>query len=62
MNASVNQDTCIGCALCANVCPGVFRMEDEKAIVYRDSILQEDRECARKSAEECPVQAITLTA
>ena len=60
MKAFVNPDTCIGCTLCVQTCSEVFKMRSDKAVAYKESLLQEVHECARKAAEECPVQAITL--
>ncbi len=53
----VNQQACIGCGLCASLCPDTFQMnEDYKAEV----IAQTDKKCASKAADNCPVQAITI--
>ena len=37
MNAHVNSN-CIGCGLCASVCPDVFMMTDEGTAAARDEI------------------------
>ncbi len=53
---SVDQNKCIGCGLCAGVCPAVFQMNaDGKSEV----IAQVDEACARNAAASCPVNAIT---
>jgi len=55
---TVDQDTCIGDAICASLCPDVFEMNDEgKAVAIVDTT---DLECAKEAAEACPVAAITL--
>ena len=33
MKAIVDEETCIGCGLCAETCPEVFEMVDDKAHV-----------------------------
>jgi len=33
MRATVDEETCIGCGLCAETCPEVFEMNDEKVRV-----------------------------
>ena len=60
MKAIVDPDICIGCGLCADTCPGVYRMEGDKAVTCVDLIPAEQHECARKGAEECPVEAIKI--
>jgi ferredoxin len=34
MKAKVDPDLCIGCTLCVQTSPEVFRMEEDKAIVH----------------------------
>ena len=52
----VNQDTCIGCGLCASICSEVFRMNDDnKAEVFSDKNLP----CVEEAIDSCPVDAIS---
>lgn len=60
MKATVDPDVCIGCGLCADTCPGVYRMEADKAVAYCDVVPKDQEECARKGAEDCPVEAIKI--
>lgn len=61
MRAIVDAETCIGCALCTQVCPEVFKMNDDKAVAYLDPVPQElvDK-CAQAANDQCPVSAITV--
>ena len=61
MKAIVDQDTCIGCGLCEGICPEVFKMEDDKAIVKNDPVPQSEKENCEKAMESCPVQAIQIS-
>lgn len=57
MSIKVNQETCVGCGMCVNMCPDVFSLnEDNKAY----AISQENTECAKNAASRCPVNAITV--
>jgi ferredoxin len=60
MKAIINKDICIGCTLCAQNCPGVFRMEGDKAVVFIDPVPADSEDCSRLAAESCPVSAIIL--
>lgn len=62
MKAIVDCDLCIGCGLCEESCPEVFRVVDEGcALVLVESPGHEQYECIREAAEVCPTEAITLT-
>ncbi len=60
MKAKVDQDTCIGCALCAQICPEVFRMEGDKAVVFVAIVPKKVEDACKEAADECPVTAITI--
>ena len=61
MRATVDQDGCIACGLCASICPEVFRMTDEgPSEVYEDPIPESAEEQAVEAQENCPVSVITV--
>ena len=52
----VDQNTCIGCGLCAGMCPDIFVMNaDGKS----EAISQDNVGAAKEAAAACPVNAIT---
>ncbi|MEW6170164.1 MAG: ferredoxin [Candidatus Omnitrophota bacterium] len=60
MKAKVDPDICIGCGLCVNTCPDVFKMEDDKAVAYVAIVPNQVENSCRQAADECPVTAIIL--
>ncbi len=60
MKARVESDICIGCTLCVQTCPQVFRMEGEKAVAYVDVVSKDAEDTCRQAADECPVTAIII--
>jgi ferredoxin len=60
MKAIVDEETCIGCGLCAETCPEVFEMEDDKARTKVDEVPEDASETCREAAKDCPVEAITI--
>lgn len=61
MRAHVDKDLCIGCGLCADICPEVFSMDDDgTAIAIDGEIAETDLDSAQEAKEQCPVDAITI--
>jgi len=53
----VDQETCIGCGVCADMVPDVFEMQDGKSIVINAQGAEYDE--VQEAVESCPVEAIT---
>ena len=60
MKAIVNEDTCIGCGLCESVCPEVFKMNGDKAVVYTNPVPAQAEAACKQAVNECPVTAISV--
>ena len=54
----VNQDVCIGCGTCAQMCPNVFQIDENG----KSKVIAEDcGDCnCQEVIESCPVSAISF--
>ncbi len=61
MKAYVERNGCIGCGLCSDTCPAVFRMDAEGLAEAYTSPVPKEAEIAAKDAEAgCPVSVIFI--
>lgn len=61
MRPIVDEDICIGCGSCEEICPSVFHVLDGISKVI-DPEGCEFQDCCEAAEENCPVKAITLVA
>ena len=60
MKCRVDPNLCTGDEICVQVCPEVFEMEDDKAIVKMDEIPEDLQDSVREAADSCPSEAIII--
>ena len=60
MKVTVDEDTCTGCGACVSICPDVFDMEGDVAVVKDPAAVAGDEAGCRDAAESCPVEAIAI--
>lgn len=53
----VDQNKCIGCGLCAGMCPDTFQMNLSGKSEVTNA---QENDCAIRALEACPVEAISL--
>ncbi|MCX7990816.1 MAG: ferredoxin [Proteobacteria bacterium] len=60
MKVFVNEDTCIGCGLCADTCPDIFEVIEDKAVVKISEVPENYEELVKEAKDNCPVDAISI--
>ena len=61
MKVKIDADACIGCGLCVSTCPEVYKMEDDKAVVYVSIVPKNVEDTCKKAADDCPVTVISVS-
>ncbi len=62
MSLKVDQDKCISCGTCVNICPEIFAFNDNgKAEILTDSTeeIKKSESKIKEAIENCPVEAIS---
>lgn len=58
--AIIDEELCIACGQCEDICPEVFEIEDQTVTIISDDITDETKDACYEAAETCPVNAITI--
>ena len=62
MNAFIDQDGCIACGQCYDVCPEVFSAGDNGiAFVVQEQVPKDQEESARTAEQGCRTSVISLS-
>ncbi len=57
----IDQDECLGCEACVEICPSVFSLDEDegKAYVNEDADVDAEAEGVDEAISSCPVECIT---
>jgi ferredoxin len=57
LNVHIDTSECIGCGACVDVCPAVFRLNDDAVceLVREDAT---DLQCVQEAIDTCPVECL----
>lgn len=61
MKATVDNNLCVGCGLCVELCPSVFAMQGSLAVVQAEPATPDAQSTCRDARDQCPVCAISLS-
>ena len=54
----IDEEECLGCESCVEICPDVFEMNDDEIAVVKDGA-DGDAECVDEAIASCPGECIT---
>lgn len=60
MKATVDKNGCIACGICVNLCPEVFRWDDNGLAEVYSGITPATESTAAQSRDGCPVSVISI--
>jgi ferredoxin len=60
VRATIDERKCSGYGICAELCPEVFKLDDEGFAHVEGPVPEEHLEAAREAEHECPEEAITV--
>jgi ferredoxin len=59
----INKPACCGYGVCADICPDVYKLDDNGMVYVDDPIVPDGMEAlAQEGADACPQAALTLVA
>lgn len=60
MKVKVNQDACIGCGACTQICEDVFELDDESGLSKAKvtEVSEENQQACKDAIDACPTGAI----
>ncbi|WP_024822113.1 MULTISPECIES: ferredoxin [Aminobacterium] len=58
MHVTLDRNECIGCGVCAQICPEVFSLDEDAGVAK--VMKPEGAECVRDAADSCPVGCISV--
>jgi ferredoxin len=62
MKIIIDKDLCTGEGLCEEICPEVFRIDEDKdiAVIIKEDLDEIDEEGVSEAVESCPNEAIII--
>lgn len=54
----IDQDECIGCEACVEICPSVFIFDDEQGVALVVDGADADADCVDEAIASCPAECI----
>jgi ferredoxin len=60
MKVKVDPDLCTSDEICVQLCPEIFEMEGDKAVVHTEDVPEHLKDLVKEAAASCPSEAIII--
>jgi ferredoxin len=60
MKVKIDKELCSGDEICVDICPELFKMEGDVAVVKMETVSEDLKARCREAADECPSEAIIV--
>lgn len=60
MKVKIDEEACTGCGICADLCPEIFELTDDKVRIKREPENPDDESCIEEAKNSCPSEAIII--
>ncbi len=59
VKVTIDQDECIGCEACVELCPSVFSFNEDEAKAYVKEDADGEADCVDEAIASCPAECIS---
>ncbi len=60
MKVKIDPELCTGDEICVQICPEVFEMQGDKAVVKMEEVPEDLKDSVKEAADSCPSEAIII--
>lgn len=54
----IDQEECIGCEACVEICPSVFSFDENEGKAYVNEVADANEDCVDEAIASCPAECI----
>ena len=56
----IDEEACTGCGKCVKICPQIFCMEDDLAVIINHDDMHQFKKLCKKAADACSLGAVII--
>jgi ferredoxin len=60
MTLTINEEVCIGCGVCMQICPDIFKLDEDKGkgTIVKSDVSDDELPSVEMAVDSCPVGCI----